>query len=308
MLIVQLCVLFLLITATALILGLTPERISMDILSLLYKEDSLRRKVAIAQGSAKKSKLQSALLDTYNALKATGSENNFAVLCTVALLGFVAGCILTALIGNIIFFPSFTLVSFLIPYSYARGLVYTYNKQIADELETALSIITTSYISNGDIIYAIESSTPYIHPPVQNIFKEFLGGTKLISSNIKLAIAKMKDKINNEVFHEWCNSLIECQDNASLKSVLQPIVSKLSDLRIINAELQTELNGARNQYLIMVFLTVGNIPMLYFLNREWCYSLFATFPGQIILGLTAMSCAITGLLAYRFTRPIEYRR
>jgi len=289
-------------------LGLTPESIGNDLLNFLNKEKSLKRQVLEAQGKVKKSKLQAALSDMYNALKATGSENRFAALLSISVLGLVAGCLFAAMIGNIIFVPVFAMLSFILPYGYAKALAAAYNKQVSEELETALSIITTSYISNDDIIYAIEHSIEHIRQPVKQVFKEFLGKTKLINSNVKLAINQMKERINNEVFKEWCDNLIECQDNNTLKHSLQPLTARLADIRIVNAELAVMLSGPRREYITMVVMLIANIPMLYVLNKEWCMTLFNTFAGQLALGITAMVCVVTGIFCYKYTQPIEFKR
>lgn len=54
---------------------------------------------------------------------------------------------------------------------------------------------------------------------------------KLINSNIKEALEQMKPCIDNAVFHEWVDAVVACQDDYNLKSILPPIVSKLSDMR-----------------------------------------------------------------------------
>ncbi|MCL1866573.1 MAG: hypothetical protein FWF82_04115, partial [Oscillospiraceae bacterium] len=231
MVITNIFAVILIIVGIFFLLGLTPDSMSRDILSFIHKEESLRYRAAIVQGKAKKSKLKTALTDMYNALRMTNSENKFAVLVTMSFVGFAAGCVFAALINNIIFVPVFGVISFALPYGYAKGLASAYNKQISEELETALSVITTSYISNDDIIFAIENSIEHIRQPVQQTFKEFLAKTKLINSNVKLAISQMKSSINNEVFREWCDNLIECQDNNTLKHTLQPITARLSDIR-----------------------------------------------------------------------------
>ncbi|HBN80460.1 MAG TPA: hypothetical protein DD433_03660, partial [Ruminococcaceae bacterium] len=60
---------------------------------------------------------------------------------------------------------------------------------------------------------------------------------KLIDPDVEAAIREMKPKIQNEVFQEWCDAVATCQYDRSLKSTLTPIVTKLSDVRVVNAEL-----------------------------------------------------------------------
>jgi Flp pilus assembly protein TadB len=290
------------------LLGLSPDVISRDILSFIHKKESLGYKAAIVQGRAKRSKLRVALSDMYNALKATGSENKFAVMLTMSLLGFAAGCVFAAVINNIIFVPVFAVISFALLYGYAKSLAAAYNKQISEELETALSVITTSYMSNEDIIFAVENSIDHIRQPVQQVFKEFLAKTKLINSNVKLAISQMKNSINNEVFREWCDNLVECQDNITLKHTLQPITSRLADIRVVNVELSTMLMNPRKEFLVMMVMTIANFPLLLLLNRDWGMTLFNTVVGQFVLGITAIVCIITTILCFKFTQPIEFKR
>lgn len=176
------------------------------------------------------------------------------------------------------------------------------------EFPTALSIITTNYVSNDDIIYAVEQSIDYINPPVQQAFRKFLTQTKLINSNMKLAIEQLKGEINNEVFHEWCDSLIECQDNVTLKKTLQPITARLSDIRIVNAELRNMLMSPRREHIMMVFILLANYPILYFINADWFSVLFDTICGQVVNCIVAVVVIVTVILAYKYTQPIQYKR
>lgn len=73
----------------------------------------------------------------------------------------------------------------------------------------------------------------------------------------------MKSRIDNEVFQEWCDAIAACRYDRSLKTTLTPIVSKLSDMRIVNAELEYMVFEPRKEFIIMVILVIGNIPIMY---------------------------------------------
>lgn len=213
------------------LLGITPEIITQDIMSLMSRQRSLKYRVAKAQGKVKQNRLQTAIMNIKNALIATHSENKFSLLISVSLIGICAGFLLAALLQNLLLIPIFSGICVILPYAYVNVLLSNYNRRISEELETALSIITTNYVSNDDIIYAVEQSIDYINPPVQQAFRKFLTQTKLINSNVKLAIEQLKGEINNEIFHEWCDSLIECQDNVTLKKTRQAqFTTKLSNV------------------------------------------------------------------------------
>ena len=118
----------------------------------------------------------------------------------------------------------------------------------------------------------------------------------------------LREKIDNEIFQEWCDTLIQCQDDRTLKDTLQQIVEKLTDVRIVNSELKTMLASARNEYWMMAAMVAGNIPLLYFLNRGWFNTLMFSTPGKIVLGICGAVILITSLFMMKFTKPVEYRR
>ena len=290
------------------LLGITPEVMTQDIMSLLSRQRSLKYLVAKAQGKVRRSRLQQAVMNIRSALTATHSENKFSLLISVSLIGICAGFLLAALLQNLLLIPIFSGICVVLPYAYVNMLLANYNRRISEELETALSIITTNYVSNDDIIYAVEQSIDYINPPVQQAFRKFLTQTKLINSNVKLAIEQLKGEINNEVFHEWCDSLILCQNDRSLKSTLTPIVNKLSDMRVVNADLEYMVTGPRKEFITMALLVIGNIPLLYMLNKAWYNSLMNTIPGQIILAVSAVGIFVATAIVIKITKPIEFKR
>ena len=213
-----------------------------------------------------------------------------------------------ALLQNLLLIPIFSGICVVLPYAYVNMLLANYNRRISEELETALSIITTNYVSNDDIIYAVEQSIDYINPPVQQAFRKFLTQTKLINSNVKLAIEQLKGEINNEVFHEWCDSLILCQNDRSLKSTLTPIVNKLSDMRVVNAELENLVFGPRKEFITMAILVLINIPLVRFINKDWYHTLVATIPGQMVIAVCLAAVFVSFAFVVKLTQPIEYRR
>ena len=170
------------------------------------------------------------------------------------------------------------------------------------------SIITTAYLRNEDIITSIEENVHYLNAPVKAVFENFISRIKLSNPDITAAILNMKTKIDSEVFHEWCDSLILCQTDRSLKSTLTPIVNKLSDMRVVNADLEYMITGPRKEFISMAFLVIGNIPLLYMLNKAWFNSLMNTVVGQIVLAISAVGIFISTAIVIKLTKPIEYKR
>ena len=182
------------------------------------------------------------------------------------------------------------------------------DKHDAKILFAGLSIITTSYIRSDDIIAAVQENIPYIKHPLKEVFLAFDGDITVVSSNIKGALYNLRDKLDDEIFREWCDTLIACQDNRTLKDTLLSVVSKLTDIRIVNNEQRGLLAAARNEYWVMVALLVGNIPLLYLLNKDWYHTLVYDTAGKVVLGVCGVVILITALFMMRFTKPIEYKR
>lgn len=183
-----------------------------------------------------------------------------------------------------------------------------YEEHIQEELETALSIVTTSYMRNDDIVTAVRENIEYLKPPVKDIFASFLAESTMISANTKQSIKHLKEKINNSIFAEWCDTLVACQDDRTLKETLMPIVGKLTDVRIANGEIKAMLSAARIEYYMMAGMVVANIPLLYVLNKDWYAAIMYTTLGKIILAICGMAILVTYLFMTKFTKPIEYRK
>ncbi|MGJ4851939.1 type II secretion system F family protein, partial [Bacillota bacterium Meth-B3] len=181
-------------------------------------------------------------------------------------------------------------------------------KDIAAELETALSIVTTAYLRSENILTAVEENLRYLNPPVHQVFKDFVLRVKLIDPDVLEAIKVLRTRIDNEVFREWCDALCDCQHDRSLKVTLTPIVSKLSDMRIVNGELEYLVFEPRKEFIIMVIFVIGNIPLMYLLNKSWYDTLMHTVLGQVILAISAALIFISTACVIKLTKPIEYRR
>ena len=174
-------------------------------------------------------------------------------------------------------------------------------------METALSVITTAYLRTEDILTSVEENLEYLNPPVRNVFQDFVSRVRLVDSDLEAALDDLRTKITDDVFMEWVDALKACLYDRSLKTTLTPIVAKLSDMRIVNAELEYLVAEPRKEFLTMVALVIGNIPLLYFLNRSWYNALMHTIVGQVMLAITGVVIFVSSARVIRLTKPIEYK-
>lgn len=298
-----------LITGSFVILKLTPFELIEDIMKPFQK-----RKIPIAKQieAVKNPKSAKGIRRTVNeakeVLRLMGKEEKFGGICVFSFFLMVIGLFASVIMENILMIPVATLGMALVPFWYLIFTSHSYKKQMDAELETALSIITTSYLRNESIITAVQENISYLNPPISNVFLGFLTQSKMINVNVKQALADMKLKLNHYVFHEWVDAMIACQEDKTLKTTMAPIISKLSDMRIVTAELDYLMYEPLKEFITMALLLVANIPLIYFLNKEWYKVLTDTVFGKGILAICAASILISFAAVIRLTKPIDYKR
>lgn len=242
-------------------------------------------------------------------LRLTGKSEQFIMLCVLAMILFVLGVMIALTMNNVLMVPVLAVGFALLPFYYVKFTASKHKKQINTELETALSMITTSYLRNKNtIIRAIEENLPYLNPPVSEVFRNFLMEAKLINSNTAEALEGLKKGMDNAVFHEWVDAVVACQDDYNLKNTLPPIVSKLSDMRVVSSELDLLIYEPVKEYITMIILLLGSIPLLYFLNKDWYETLMFTGFGKVLLAISGTVVFISVAAVSKHIRPIEYKR
>lgn len=297
------------ITGAFLILGLKPMEFTDGLFAfLLQRSKTLKDEINEATQRKKASVLRREIKEAQEILVMTGREKRFSMICAISLLLFCLGGSLALLMGNIFLAPVMAMGFLFFPFWYIRLTASHYKKNVAAELETALSIITTAYLRNEDILTAVEENLHYLNPPVRNVFQEFATQVRVVNPDIEAGLRILKGRIENDVFEEWCDALCDCQYDRSLKTTLTPIVSKLSDMRIVNAELELLVTEPRKEFITMVILVIGNIPLMFFLNRSWYETLMYSVMGQMILAFSAALIFVSTACVVRLTKPLEYRR
>lgn len=288
MIFIQLSAFILLVMGIVWVLELTPERINKDLSGFFEKRESLQDMSRVARGKKKQNKIVKELSRIRRILTETGKEKNFSVALTLSLILMVVGCVIAILMDNIFIAPVLAILFAMMPFMYLMRSVGSYNKHVREDLEMSLSLVTTAYIDCDNLKMAIGQYVNDMRPSMQGVFR-------------------MKDKIDNAIFKEWCDQLVACQSDGGLKDTLPAIVSKLRDERLVNSELRTMLAEVRREYYFMVAFVVGNIPLLYCINKEWYNALMNTAFGKLVLGITGIVILVTWLRMNKQTKPIEYK-
>ena len=298
----------LLVIGISLVTGLTGEQVTADFLRMIEPNDSFRQKAKNQRGERKKHRLYYKIIAIKNAMESAGKSKQFSLVCLTSLIFSGGGIILSLLIHNLFLAPVLAFTFALLPFLYVGSTLSFYEKTTKEGLETNLSGITASYIRTDDIVTAVKENVSELRTPVREMFEAFLVETSVINPNIKRALTNLKARIDNEIFAEWCETLIQCQDDRTLKDTLPAVVAKFSEVRKVNRELRGVLLEARNEYLVMVALVVGNVPLLYLLNKDWFHTLLFTVPGKVCCAFCGIVIFVTALLMLQYTKPVEYKK
>lgn len=292
-----------------LIFNISPKDFSTTLAQTAQnRKSTMTQKIHDATKKVKLKGIRRTIKETRDVLEITGRNAKFGVICVVSLFLLVLGALIAITMKNLFMIPVLAIGFAFLPFWYILFTATSFKKHLNGELETALSVITTSYLRSESIITAVDENLPYLNPPVAQVFEVFLAQSKLISSNIRKALEGLKGKLYNEVFDEWVDALIACQEDKTLKTTLIPIVNKLSDMRIVSADLDYLLYAPVKEFITMAVLLVGNIPLIYFLNKSWYHTLVYTEPGKFILAVCAFAIFISMAAVIRLTKPVEYKR
>lgn len=292
-----------------LIFGVSPKDFSETLAQPIQgRKPTMRTKIRDAIKKKQPRGIRRTVKEVRDVLEITGRSGRFGLICVVSLFLLVLGALVAITMNNLFMLPVLAAGFALLPFWYILFTANAFTKNLHGELETALSVITTSYLRSESIITAVEENISYLNPPVVQVFEGFLAQSKLINSNLRFALEKLKGTLHNAVFDEWLDAVIACQEDKTLKTTLIPIVNKLSDMRIVSAELDYLLYEPTKEFITMAVLLIGNIPLIYVLNKSWFHTLMYTTPGKFILAVCALAIFVSTAAVVRLTRPIEYKR
>ncbi|MEG1752516.1 MAG: hypothetical protein RR234_01250 [Christensenella sp.] len=222
------------------------------------------------------------------------------------LIGSLGFALSLVLLKNIFLAPILGIGLYFIPLWCVRFRQYSFTRYINEELELALSMTTTSYIRSNDIISAIEENVSNFGGAVKTEFQSFLKRVKTVNPSVKEELETLKASLDCPLFQSWCDLVILCQDDYTLKGALPPIIRKFSDLKRQQLENETNMMLPMKEAVTMIAIVLFCIPLLYFLNSEWFYFLMHSVFGQISVAISFLCILTTINKAIRLSGPIEF--
>lgn len=180
-----------------------------------------------------------------------------------------------------------------------------YLRSLHEKLESAMSTVTNSYISSGDLIGAVESSLHLLPAPLEYVFQQFYTETQLIDSDVVKALRRMRERIDNRYWRDWCDVLMQCQRDRQLRYALPGIVSRLGEMRRVQMETDTTIRKQMGDYIITVMIVLGAIPLMGAMMPDWYTMLMTTPTGKITLAVILAAVLSTSVWVARLYRPVE---
>ncbi len=294
-----------LVSGAVLIIGINFS----DIKSIFIdeKHSSLRDYIEITTGKRKRNFLSKEIIEVEKLLKATNREDKFESLKRLSFFLFIFGAVVSVIMNNLFLIPVLGIGMALAPFWYIKSTANMYKKKLNEQMESAVSIITTSYLRTEDLVKSIKENIIYIEAPIKDIFESFLLHSNMFDANIISSINLMKERSENDIFHEWCDCLVLCQSDRSMKYLLTSIISKFSDVRIVTSELEAIIEAPKREAFMMMFLVACNIPLLYFLNENWFNTLIYTGAGKLTIAICLAMILFSLSRIMNLSKPIEYR-
>ena len=289
-------------------LRLTPERVTQDLMQVLNPPQTLYAQVTELRRKRRNRSVFRTLAHFRDALAWVGEEKRFprTVWCSVVLC--LCGIPVAVLLENLFLTPSLCVGLGLFPFLLVRRYIRIADRRMEQELETTLSVITSTYLRTDDLVGAVEENLNYLKSPLRELFVSFCGDVRAVSASVPACLERLKHRTDSVVFREWIDVLIDCQRDRTLKDTLMPIVLRLTDVRMIRGEVRTVMAGARGEYFAMVGMVLANLPLLWLLNRDWYAALVDTVQGKLVLGICGAVILITGMLMDRYTTPLRIGR
>lgn len=256
----------------------------------------------------KKSKLSLFVSDIALALETMGQLNRLYYIFLASFLLILVGALTGITFGNVWLSIVFGIVLAAIPFFFIRSQYVEYKDLLMDEMETGLSVITSSIERTENITEAFKENLSNINKPLHDIFSQFIYS---VEHNVPIAdaIEKMKSKIKNRIFTDWCDALKNVANNRTLKQSLRPIVYRIADVKIAGAEAKTILYEANSEFKAVTIFSVIFMILSYFVGPQILQSLDVTVSAPVLNFLLAADVLMLFIFSVRtflITRDINF--
>ncbi|RPF47718.1 Flp pilus assembly protein TadB [Hydrogenoanaerobacterium saccharovorans] len=264
------------------------------ILQKLSRKPSLKTRVKILNNGKK----ENFILRSYNTmtgiLSATGEKEKIKNMRIISAVCSAFGMVLSFYLRSYMLIPILTVGFALLPMWLIKFKLFRYNLRMQNELSVVLSMVTNSYIRNENIVESIKENLVYMNEPCKSIFQSFVYASRSINPDPIKNLTSLKSKIDNHIFHLWCESLILCQNDINQKSALNAVVEQFATDKELYNMLSTEISKPMWTFIIVAILSSTCFPLIALMGHQLGMGdllgiMFDTWLGQVLIVCYALN-------------------
>lgn len=295
----------LLITAGLfLLLGIRPADVAGGLRKPFLRRRERKNRIRCITGKPK-GRLASTLDSARDMLAAAGMGEQAGIYGWAAILLAAFGLLLGLALNNV---PAALVLAVGLgasPLIVIRIRTADYLRSLHEKLESAMGTITNDYISSGDFIGSVKRSLHLLPAPVDGVFRQFYAQTQFVDSDMAKALRKMRERIDNRYWRDWCDVLVQCQRDRQLRFALPGIVSRLGEMRRAQMEADTAILKQMSDYIVTVLIVLGAVPLMGAMMPDWYAMLTATLAGKLTLAVVLAAVLATAVWVAQLYRPVE---
>lgn len=254
----------------------------------LEKNQSLKTKV-MHLNNGKKENLFSRSYNTMSEILATtGEKSKEKQMRIISLICAGVGAVIAVYLRSYMLLPILAGGLGLLPMWLIKFKLFRYRLRMQNELSVVLSMVTNSYIRNENIVEAVSENLTYMNEPCKSIFQSFVYASRQVNPNPQKNIDELKQKIDNDIFKLWCDSLRICQNDINQKASLNAIVEQFATEKELYNMLSTEISAPMRTFITIALISGVSFPLTAMIGHQLQIGklldiLFTTFIGQSIV-------------------------
>ena len=287
-----------------LLLGIRPSDMAYPFAKPFQHQRERKRRIRHITGKPK-GKLATTIDDAKDMLTAAGMNEKIGAYkwaaVVLAAIGFLVGMALDNVLAGLVLAAGLGFSPLIV----IRIRTGDYIRSLNEKLESAMGTVTNSYVSCSDLIGAVESNLHLLPSPLDGVFRQFYTETQLIDADVVKALRRIRERIDNRYWRDWCDVLIQCQRDRQLRFALPGIVSRLGEMRRAQMEADSAIRKQLGDYIVTVMLVLGAIPLMGAMMPDWYAMLTTTPAGKITLAVVLAAVLATAIWVARLYRPVE---
>jgi len=294
----------LIVTGLFLLLGVRVSDMARPFAKPFQRQRERTNKIRRITGKPK-GKLAATVDDAKDMLAAAGMNEHIDAYKWAAVILAIVGLLIGFALDNVL--AGLVLAAGLgfSPLIVIRIRTGDYIRSLNEKLESAMGTVTNAYVAGGDLIGAVENNLHLLPAPLDGVFRQFYTETQFIDADVVKALHRLRERIDNRYWRDWCDVLVQCQRDRQLRYALPGIVSRIGEMRRAQMEADTAIQKQLGDYIITVMLVLGAIPLMGAMMPDWYTMLTATPAGKITLAVVLAAVLTTAIWVARLYRPVE---